>query len=355
MSHGITGDSFWQLGERGPAWHHIQGGIFVPGEMPSVALRKMGEHEVERAPLAAWSEAGQEWVPITSDFALLRGPIASDPSRKSLGVVTADYTVVQHAELAGSLDALVHAGWQLETAAILHDGGQLFMTFNADGYVVNGDDIENYWAASVRHAHTALNIVNTPVRMVCANTFNLGMQRATERISIPHFRTAHEELGWAVDVLAQAHARDEQVQEELTALGQTPMDVDSYTSVLDAAYPLPRPIRRMQAIQQRVTDLGGSFEALEVDTLAEYTRLQESHEAKLALQQRLRDAVGERVVSFNDSRPQYADTAWSVWNSISEIESHRRGKSVGTQVLFGERGEVMARGYKQLLKVAAAR
>lgn len=351
----ITDDNFWQVDGRKPAWHRIQGGIVVPGEYPSETLVKMGEYHVERAPLAAWSEQAQAWMPVDSHFAILRQPIPSDPTYQTLGVVSADYTIVQHAELARSLDSLVRAGWQLETAAILHNGAQLFMTFCSEGYVVNGDDITSYWGASVRHAASALNVFNTPVRMVCENTFKMGLSAATEKISIPHYSTVKQELEWATEVLAKSRTQEQAMVEELTAFGQTPMDPESYTEVLDAAYRLPTPPRRMRAIAQRVQDTGGTYDALEADTLAEYTRLQESYEAKRQLMQRLRDAVSERVVVFNQDRPQFANTAWSVWNSLSEVESHRKGKNPGYQILFGERGESMARAYRELVKVAAVR
>jgi len=355
MSDGIVDQAFIQVAGRKLAWHKKMGGEFVIGEYPSEGIRKLGRFDVERSPLAAWSEEAQAWQPIPSHFALLRQPIPSDPTYKSMGVVSRDYEVVQHMQLAQSLDKLVDVGWQLETAGVLHEGAMLFMSFNAGGYVVNEDEIQSYWCASVRHAASAMNIFATPVRVVCRNTYAMGMGRATDRISIPHYRSAAQELEWATDVLARTHAREQTTIEELTAMGETPMDVDTFTQVLDAAYPLPKPIRRMAAIQQRVTDLGGSYQSLETDTLDEYTRLSESFEAKRALMQRLRDAVTERVVAFNDERPQYSDSAWSVWNALSEVESHRSGKNPGYQILFGERGECMARGYRELVKVAAAR
>lgn len=355
MSDMITGDAFWQVGGRKPAWHNKLGGIVVPGEYPSETLAKMGEYHVERAPLVAWSEQAQTWIPVDSHFAILRQPIPSDPTYQTLGVVSADYTVVQHMELARSLDSLVRAGWQLETAGILHDGAQLFMTFASEGYVVNGDDLTSYWCGSVRHAASALNLFLTPKRIVCENTYRMGLAAATERISIPHYSTIKQELEWATEVLAKSRTQEQAMVEELTALGQTSMDAEAFTQVLDAAYRMPTPPRRMRAIEQRVQDTGGSYQALEADTLAEYTRLEESFVAKRQLMQRLRDAVSERVVAFNESRPAYANTAWSVWNALSEVESHRKGKNPGYQILFGERGESMARGYRELVAVAAVR
>lgn len=355
MADMITGDAFWQVGGRQPAWHNKLGGLMAVGEVPSEALDKIGECHVERAPLAAWSEQAQVWVPVDTHFGILRQPIPSDPTYKPLGVVSADYTIIQHMELARSLDKLVQAGWQLETAGILHDGAQLFMTFASEGYMVNQDEIRSYWCASERHAQTALNIFNTPVRVVCDNTYRLGLSRADERISIPHYRTAAQELNWAVDVLAKAHVREQAMITELTALGQTAMDPESFTQVLDATYRLPEAPRRMRTIEQRVKDTGGMYQKLDIDTLGEYVKLQESYEAKRMLMQRLRDAVSERVVAFNDARPAYANTGWAVWNSVTEIESHRKGKNPGHQILFGERGEAMGRAYRELLKVAAVR
>jgi hypothetical protein len=355
MSSEITGSDFWQPEERRAAWHRLQGGIIGVGELPSELWNRVGHPDVERAPLAAWSEAAQAWLPVDTNYAILRGPTRHDSHHRTLGIVSGDYTLVQHRELAQKLDTLVQEGWQAETAAVLHEGAQCFMSFNAGGYVVNQDEITKYWVASVRHAASAVTLHQTSVRTVCANTFVYGAEHATQKISIPHYSTVKQELGWAVDVLAQTREQDRTRVEELTALGATPMDDSSFNAVLAKVYPLPAPPRRMQAIAKRVADTGGRWDGVEADVVAEYQKAYESYESKRALVERLQQAVAERTACFNEERPQFANTAWAVWNSITEIESHRRGKNIGHQVLFGERGEALGRGYRELVKIAAAR
>lgn len=91
-----------------------------------------------------------------------------------LGVVGEDYTPVQNEELAEFLTGIVEqSGAVFETAGSLRNGEDVFMTLKLpEGIRVGGvDDVDLYLAGLNSHTgRRKLQVITTPVRVVCANT-----------------------------------------------------------------------------------------------------------------------------------------------------------------------------------------
>lgn len=351
MSAGITGEMFVQAVERGPAWHsikHASGPVQV-GEQPSDTLVRLGaDFLVEKGNLAAWSENMGLWVPCPDKFAIIRPPIDTDAEPKVLGIVGDDYTIVQHADLAAALDSLAQAGWQLETLGVLHEGAQLFSAFAAEGYVLNADEITEYYVATVRHAASALRIFPTQVRVVCQNTLNLALSGAENMIAIPHYASVQQELGWAVDVVRMAKEISQQRRAEQERMGEVRLDKEQIEAFIADVYREPALGRRAEAIEQRVQTAG----ELGSDVQQEYEELQERHAKATERVQELRECVRYSLDSFNQERSDYADTGWALLNSVTFVTSHLRGKLRGESLLFGgDREEAQHRAYRHLLQV----
>jgi phage/plasmid-like protein (TIGR03299 family) len=102
-----------------------------------------------------------------------------------LGVVGEDYTPVQNEELAKFLTGIVEqSGAVFETAGSLRNGEDVFMTLKLPkGIRVGGvDDVELYLAGLNSHTgRRKLQVITTPVRVVCANTERaaLGTQKSS--------------------------------------------------------------------------------------------------------------------------------------------------------------------------------
>ncbi|WP_460403551.1 DUF932 domain-containing protein [Actinophytocola sediminis] len=107
-----------------------------------------------------------------------------------LGVVGEDYTPVQNEELAEFLTAIVEqSGAVFETAGSLRDGEDVFMTLKLpEGIKVGGvDDVELYLAGLNSHTgRRKLQVITTPVRVVCANTERAALGSTKSNYTFRH-------------------------------------------------------------------------------------------------------------------------------------------------------------------------
>jgi hypothetical protein len=347
MAHSILGTKFAQQDQRKAPWHDIQGAVLRPESTVSEALGMVdGDFLVERAPLYVYYD--NKGIKMAGLSALVRPALPEDPEVRILGTVGDDYELMQHGDVARALDPLVKNGWAVETLGILHQGAQFFVTFYSGGFLVNEDDIDVYWVMSETKAKSSFDIFSATTRVVCRNTYRIAESRAIESLKIPHFRGAAQELDFAVQVLAAAQAHKYELKQQLEQMGRTTLLDRQVTEILERVYPDPAPPRRMKIID----DLSKGDRALVIpeNLKAEYEVLAKGYVGDLDRTMQIRDATYERYDLFNQERPHYAGTAWAVWNAVTEVENHKKGKGRGVSTLFGSRADTMQRAYSVLLE-----
>lgn len=145
-----------------------------------------------------------------------------------LSVVGKDYTVVQNEQHCELLNLLVdEGGAHFETAGSLREGRETFVTMKLPQSVSVGqtDDVDLYLAAMSSHdGSTAWRVVVTPVRIVCANTQRVALQRARASYAIRHTSSASSKIAQARTALgivwkyceAFETAAEQLIQETLT-------------------------------------------------------------------------------------------------------------------------------------------
>jgi len=132
-------------------------------------------------------------------------------SNQILGVVADNYKVFQNAEAFEFLDSLVDsADLRYETAGALGVGERVWMLARMPGEIrirSTEDVTEKYLLLATSHdASTAVRVLFTPIRVVCANTLAIALKGAKTGLSIRHVgdmaakvRLAKETLGLASD------------------------------------------------------------------------------------------------------------------------------------------------------------
>jgi hypothetical protein len=319
--------------------------VFRPHTLVSEGLKLVdGDFAVERCPLQTRFTIpgmGEVVFDVPGQSALVRPPLNDDPEPRVLGIVSHDYELIQHLEVAKALDPLVSRGWALETLGILHEGAQFFSTFAAGGFKVNEDDIEQYWIVSEHKGLSSIQIFSAHTRVVCANTYRVAESQALTNLSIPHFRGAKQELDWVVQVLAAAEQQTKELQATLEHFGKTHLLQDQVTNILEKVYPLPPTPRKVRTVQE----LRKANPALELDraTTNDLLQLEAEYVQKSERVIATRDTVWERMQVFNLERSDYADTSWALWNSVTEVENFKSGKGRGVSTLFGGRADTMER------------
>ena len=127
-----------------------------------------------------------------------------------LGVVGRDYTPVQNEACAELLDLLIDAsGAHFETAGSLRGGRRVFVTLKLpDGMSIAGvDDLDLYLALSTSHdGSTALRVDATPVRVVCANTQRLALQRSVGHYTFRHTSSIKAKIAQARQAIGITYA-----------------------------------------------------------------------------------------------------------------------------------------------------
>ena len=126
---------------------------------------------------------------------------------KSLGIVGSRYKIVQNTDAFKFTDALLGEGVQYETAGSLNDGRTIWMLAKLpDKYTILGDKVDPYIVFTNTHDGTgAVKVAMTPVRVVCQNTLNMALSKATRKWSARHVGSIENKMQDAIQTLQLAN------------------------------------------------------------------------------------------------------------------------------------------------------
>lgn len=199
-------------------WHGL--GTQIPADLtPEQVLEKAGlDWTVEKIqafvdmPNPWQAEDPENWGRI-SKTPIDRYALVRSTDQKILDVVPGDWNVVQNAEIFEFFNDFVASGdMHIETAGSLK-GGQIIWALakmNQSFELFGGDLIDNYLLMSGYHKYGyATDIRDTAIRVVCANTHQLAMNRETRnQVKVTHQRKFDGDevkltMGIAADRLAK--------------------------------------------------------------------------------------------------------------------------------------------------------
>ncbi len=124
---------------------------------------------------------------------------------KVLGTVGDRYSIIQNQECFDFMDDVIGSGQAVyHTAGSLRGGRQIFLTVKFPNTVKIGDDtIEKYLLLTSSHdGSQPLEVRQTPIRVVCANTMGMALQDKTQNaIKIRHTTNYRSKIEHAREVL----------------------------------------------------------------------------------------------------------------------------------------------------------
>lgn len=184
---------------------------------------------VQEAPSSseALIKAGLDWnvvqEPIyTETEELIEGYKANvrDSDRKVLGVVTDRYKVIQNQEAFAFTDELLGEGVRYETAGSLQGGKKVWLLAHMPHeYIISGERISPYLLFSNTHDGSgAIKVALTPIRVVCQNTLNLALSKASRSWSMIHTGNIQNKLQEAKDTLFMAEKYMDNLGKEFETL-----------------------------------------------------------------------------------------------------------------------------------------
>jgi len=233
---------------REPAWHNL-GTVFNE----EVNTQKM----LELANLNDWNVRLEELVipsTLTSDKSY-QYVVRTNPTNKTqtdvLGVVGERYVPLQNEDLFAFGDNILDGGGRWETAGSIRGGRVVFGSLALDREIVLdpsgvADKIKSYLLINTSHdGSIAIQASVTPVRVVCANTLNLALNRTKKKdgvkqsFKIRHTQTASGKVTAARTALGIANAYMDEFSKLANELYQKKVDAKKFNEIILAAYPKP--------------------------------------------------------------------------------------------------------------------
>jgi len=233
---------------REPAWHGL-GTVFTEEKTTAEML--------EAANLNNWNVRLEDMnIPshLSSDknyqYVLRTNP-TDNTQTDILGVVGERYHTMQNEDLFSFGDNILDGGGRWETAGSLKGGRHVFGSLALERETVldpNGvsDKVKTYLLINTSHdGSIAIQASITPVRVVCANTLNVALQRTRKRggvkqsFKIRHTQTASGKVAIARQTLGLANAYMDEFDKMAKAMIETEVTALDFNKIIMAAYPKP--------------------------------------------------------------------------------------------------------------------
>jgi phage/plasmid-like protein (TIGR03299 family) len=233
---------------REPAWHGL-GTVFTEekttSEMLVAANLNNWNVRLEDMPIPSHLSSDKEYQYV----------VRTNPTDKTqtdiLGVVGERYHVLQNEDLFSFGDNILDGGGRWETAGSLKGGRQVFGSLALERETVldpNGvaDKVKTYLLINTSHdGSIAIQASITPVRVVCANTLNVALNRTKKKdgvkqsFKIRHTQTANGKVQIARQTLGLANAYMDEFDKMAHAMIQKEISAKDFNDIILAAYPKP--------------------------------------------------------------------------------------------------------------------
>lgn len=174
-----------------------------------------------------------------------------DPCRViPLGVVGADYTIVQNRDAFAFLDELPRLHSEIvepsramvETMGVLFGGRRAFASIKLPREIkVSGEDRTDLYTVIVNSHDGSLALTSciTPIRVVCNNTVSAALRHADRVWRLHHTQNITGRMAEARRTLGLTYAYAEEFESEARELLSRPLSTDRQVDVLKHLYPLP--------------------------------------------------------------------------------------------------------------------
>ncbi|MHB1156052.1 MAG: DUF932 domain-containing protein [Phycisphaerales bacterium] len=326
MSHEIdltTGRAavFVTQSSGGPAWHGL-GTVVQDAATSREAIHLAGlDWKVQQWPLQAIDD--HRHSAVHRHVANVRTDTGA-----VLGVVGRQYTPIQNVECFDFMDALVGDKLAMfHTAGSLKEGRTIWMLARIPKEYHAGDhDVIHPYVLLVNShdGSSSLRMIATTVRVVCNNTLNLALNRATgsEGISIHHRPSLEMRVREARQRLGIVAARFDQFDEEL---------------------------HRMLEVQPSARQVNRYFKTV-IPPLPDNATARQQQSRREML-----DRLDANLEAESNTLPGIRGTAWAAYNAVSQwadhqrsfrgTDDHQRAENRLQSVWFGSSNDIKQKAY----------
>ena len=216
-------------------WHGLGTKLDNPATAEEAITAAGLDYEVSLKPMVT-----TEGADVPQRRAVVRGDAGT-----VLGVVGKEYIPIQNSEAFAFLDSVVaDGGLRYHTAGALGKGERIWMLAKLPGHIrVKGthDITDKYLLLSNSHNGTsALRVLFTPIRVVCANTLAIAHHRgAGQGVSIFHKGDLATKVRQAQTVLGLAHRFYDDLEGHMNRLASHYPTAEQLSNYFRSLYPDP--------------------------------------------------------------------------------------------------------------------
>lgn len=156
-----------------------------------------------------------------------------------LGVVGSRYEIIQNTEAFAFFDTIIGEGHaSYETAGALGNGEVVFITAKLPTkLIVNKEDIDKYLLFTMAHDGSgSIQIMFTPIRVVCNNTLSAAIAGNTNKVSIRHTKNAQSKIDEAHKILGISGAQADKYERAFTDFSKTAISDEAFMDYVDAVF-----------------------------------------------------------------------------------------------------------------------
>jgi len=171
---------------------------------------------------------------MTSNYATYR-----KDTKQIFGIVGSRYEVIQNSEAFDFFDSIVGEGHATyETVGALGKGEQVFITAKLPNkLMVKGEDIDNYLLLTMAHDGSgAIQVMFTPIRVVCNNTLSAALRHCKNKVSIRHTKNARTKLELSKKILGIVDMQSDKLSQAFNRMAQKAMNDDEIETIIKNAF-----------------------------------------------------------------------------------------------------------------------
>lgn len=156
-----------------------------------------------------------------------------------LGVVTDKYKIVQNTEAFEFTDSLFDEGARYETAGSLKNGKTVWLLARMPQQKILDEAFDPYVVFTNSHDGSgAVKVACVPIRVVCNNTLNMALAKASRSWSTKHMGNMQSKLDEAKRALGLMNSYMDALGKEADKLANSPMSFAEVNEVLDEMFPI---------------------------------------------------------------------------------------------------------------------
>lgn len=215
-----TASGKWSFASTEKAWHGL--GQIVDKAMTSKEAIELANMDYTVDKRQAYMEMNGNYIPVPKKNVTYR-----TDTNDVFGIVGDRYHIVQNTDAFKFFDAIVGENEAIyETAGCLKKGEVVFITAKLPSYIrVKDDVVDNYLLLSSSHDGTrGIQVMFTPVRVVCNNTLSAAYGNHKYRVNITHTKSAHRQLEEAHEIMGITNMLSSELTDIYNTMSVTRID-----------------------------------------------------------------------------------------------------------------------------------